>query len=297
MRIIPPNELYKYDISTDFSNLEIFPESWTKTHSFTQYQNLSRPCSAFFLICTDVRVTFYCGSEPPISAGKGDLVWIPSGTRYRVTVESGRGNQIDTYTFNLSLSDENSEEVVLSDRITVLDNLESRIFEMHIKTLYQEIHFAEIKNGQRQRNIFKIKSEFYALLDAIINADAEKNDAYYPIKAGADALRNEWNKNRRIEEYADMCGVSPTYFYMCFRQWRGKSPVEYRNTIRLSNAVSMLKYTNMKINDISETIGFDDPFYFCRVFTKHFGVSPKNYRARLTKAEKVQRDNDEQAER
>ena len=34
----------------------------------------------------------------------------------------------------------------------------------------------------------------------------------------------------------------------------------------------------MQIKEISETIGFDDPFYFCRLFSEVYGISPKHYR-------------------
>jgi YesN/AraC family two-component response regulator len=36
----------------------------------------------------------------------------------------------------------------------------------------------------------------------------------------------------------------------------------------------------MKINQISIMIGFDDPFYFSRIFTKTMGVSPTEYRSK-----------------
>jgi AraC-like DNA-binding protein len=118
------------------------------------------------------------------------------------------------------------------------------------------------------------------LLDLMAESSTQSNDAYYPIRKGIDALGEEWNKNERIEKYADLCGVSATYFYRCFRRWSGKSPVEYRNTLRLSNAESLLRCTDMRIGEISELVGFEDPFYFCRLFRERFGASPQGYRKR-----------------
>ena len=89
---------------------------------------------------------------------------------------------------------------------------------------------------------------------------------------------DEWNQNEKIEKYAKMCGISVTYFYRCFRKWSGISPVEYRNRLRLSNAQSLLRCTDMQIKEIADTVGFEDPFYFCRVFSESFGLSPQAYR-------------------
>jgi AraC-like DNA-binding protein len=34
----------------------------------------------------------------------------------------------------------------------------------------------------------------------------------------------------------------------------------------------------MQVKDISRAVGYDDPFYFCRIFTAAFGVPPRIYR-------------------
>ena len=118
----------------------------------------------------------------------------------------------------------------------------------------------------------------YRILDILAATDPQNDAVYYPIRVGVEALKNEWNQNKPIAEYAALSGVSETYFYRCFRRFSGKSPIEYRNTLRLSNAETMLRKTDMKIAEISETVGFEDPFYFCRIFSKTFGVSPQKYR-------------------
>ena len=82
-------------------------------------------------------------------------------------------------------------------------------------------------------------------------------------------------------KYAALCGISIAYFYRCFRKWSGKSPVEYRNLLRLSNAEAMLRNSDMRMGEIASLIGFDDPFYFCRVFAKQYGMSPRAYRNAL----------------
>lgn len=267
-------------INVNFCDLEIFPESWTKKHIFAQYKHTPRPCSAFFLVCTDIRVVFYPENAKSVSASRGDLVWIPAGKRYHVEVAGGSETRIDTYTLNFRLLDEIAEEILLSDKITILAHEQNGLFETRIRTLNNEAHKIDKAIPREQRNFLKIKADFYSLLDAILSADMTTHDICYPIRIGVEALKNEWNHNKKIEEYAAMCGVSNTYFYRCFKEWSGRSPVEYRNMIRLSNAETMLRYTDRKIHEISETVGFEDPFYFCHIFSKHFGMSPRSYRSK-----------------
>ena len=265
-------------INSEVRDLEIFPESWAKRHSFSLYESNPRPCYALFLVCTDIRVSFFPSGGDVILAGLGDIVWIPSEICYYVEVEGGNANRIDTYTLNFRLYDEDGEQLSFSDSILLLPQRADGFLEHHAKVLAEAVHRVDGQVLDGQRNFLKIKAAFYAFADAMFGVAHEHTDAYYPIRVGAEALRNEWNKNERIEKYADLCGVSRAYFYRCFHEWAGKSPVEYRNMIRLSNAQTMLRYTDMRIAEISATVGFDDPFYFCRIFKKNLGLSPQNYR-------------------
>ena len=257
-----------------FRDLEVFPESWTKRHGFSLYESAPRPCSALFLVCTDIRVLFRSSRGEVVSAGKGDVVWIPEGACYRAEIAGGNEHCIDTYTLNFHLYDGEGEDLLLSDRITVVGkNREGRLA-YRASALCAAVH----QTDGAGPNALRIKAEFYAFLDTVCGDADDRSEVYYPIRAGAEALRNEWNRNEKIETYAAMCGVSNAYFYRCFREWSGQSPVEYRNRIRLSNAQTMLQHTDMKIGEISETVGFEDPFYFCRLFSSAFGLSPREYR-------------------
>ena len=276
MRLITPKELCRID--ADVRELQVFPESWTKRHVFSAYEELPRPFSALFLVCTDIRVSFYSKGGETLFARKGDVVWIPKGVCYRVRVEGGNEHRIDTYTLNFHLLDEERKELLLSNRIALLACRDDTRPEAHARAICEAMSSMENSLGNVTGNRLRIKAEFYALLDTLFSPQPEHSDAYYPIRVGAEALRKEWNQNKKIEEYAALCDVSPAYFYRCFRRFAGQSPVEYRNSIRLFHAQTMLQHTDMRIGEISDTVGFEDPFYFCRLFSKHFGLSPKEYR-------------------
>lgn len=281
MRILSLNELS----STDFfiRDLEIFPESWTKRNSFTKYENTPRPCSAFFLVATDIRVTFFPKRGVPITASEGDLVYIPSEILYHVVVEGGSENRIDTYTLNFRLSDEAGKSLLFSNRITLIAKDSHRRLETYLGELNNEMHRVTLSN--ENKGTLQARAIFYRILDGIMQKALSK-ESFYPIRIGMNALQNEWNQNVPIATYAKLSGVSETYFYRCFRKSTGKSPVEYRNALRLSNAETMLRKTDMKISEISETVGFEDQFYFCRIFSSVFGTSPQKYRLKALTKEK-----------
>jgi len=180
----------------------------------------------------------------------------------------------------LHFFDEFRNEILLSNSIALIAHCTDNRQEIYLKNLYDVFHQVKEFSFGGRRNLAKIKGEFFLLLDLIETSVSQNDDFYYPIRKGAKAFCEEWNQNKKVEEYAKMSGVSVTYFYRCFRKWSGNSPVEYRNMLRLSNAESFLRCTDMKIQEIATTIGFEDPFYFCRLFSEVYGVSPKHYRER-----------------
>ena len=258
-----------------FTDPEVFAESWAKRKSFALYRDTPRPASALFLLRAPITATFFARDALPVVARGGDVVYIPEGTKYHVRVVGGAGGEIDSYTVNFRLFDDTGERLCLADGISIIAHAEESDGTFFLRAAALE---REVRKDGASVNLLRIHAAFYSLLDAVASAATEHSDAYYPIRVGVEALRAEWNKNERIENYARLCGVSNAYFYRCFRAWSGKSPVEYRNLMRLGSAETMLRYTDMSVSEISEFIGYDDPFYFCRIFTKHYGASPQNYR-------------------
>lgn len=258
-----------------FSEVEVFPESWAKRRAFTLYKETPRPTSALFIISTPVTATFLPEDGEGVTASRGDVVYIPEGSRYHVRIGGVSSGEIDTYTVNFRLYDLSGETLTLGGAIGVIAHVEDEALALRASALDRAIRQTGALGGH---NRLRISSAFYSLLDAIVTASPDGSGGYYPIRIGVEALRGEWNKNRPIGEYAALSGVSDAYFYRAFREWSGKSPVEYRNLLRLSNAETMLRYTDMRVSEISEYVGFDDPFYFCRVFARHYGASPQKYR-------------------
>lgn len=56
------------------------------------------------------------------------------------------------------------------------------------------------------------------------------------------------------------------------------TPLQYLLNIRLTNAKKLLETTDYSINEIALIVGYDNALYFSRLFHKHVGVSPREYR-------------------
>lgn len=81
-----------------------------------------------------------------------------------------------------------------------------------------------------------------------------------------------------IEELAEQVFLSPSRLAHLFREQVGVSIVRWREDQRIIRAKLLLQTTPLPVAVIGQQTGYDDQFYFSRVFKKRVGVSPSEYR-------------------
>ena len=84
----------------------------------------------------------------------------------------------------------------------------------------------------------------------------------------------DWN----FEYEAENCGISYPHFRKVFSQLYHLPPGKYLTLQRLKRATAMLRDSDEQIASIAENCGFDDQFYFSRMFKKYYHFSPRRYR-------------------
>lgn len=98
------------------------------------------------------------------------------------------------------------------------------------------------------------------------------------IERAAHYFNENYNKQLNIEQYAKLRHMSTCWFIRSFRQILKVTPMQYILSLRMANAQSLLETTEYNISEIAEAVGYDNPLYFSRLFHKHIGVSPTEYR-------------------
>ena len=81
-----------------------------------------------------------------------------------------------------------------------------------------------------------------------------------------------------LPQLAARFGYSPSQFSALFRQETGGSPMQHFTRLKMQEACRLLETSEFKINEIAQRLGFEDPAYFSRTFTKIVGMPPSCYR-------------------
>lgn len=101
------------------------------------------------------------------------------------------------------------------------------------------------------------------------------------ISGIAASLLEPLEQNRSVKDAAKQSALSKTAFYRQFQKTFGNSPAAYREQRLMNQAQALLEETTLTIKEIADQLEFANPAYFATRFRKHFGMTPKEYRAKF----------------
>jgi AraC-like DNA-binding protein len=94
-------------------------------------------------------------------------------------------------------------------------------------------------------------------------------------------IREHYAKTFRVEDVADICGMSPSAFYRNFQAATAMSPIQFQKQMRLQEARLMLAAEPRDVAGIGYRVGYDSPSQFTREYRRQFGAPPSQDALRL----------------
>ena len=151
--------------------------------------------------------------------------------------------------------------------------------------LFEEI-FHVLRNGYSRSNLEYSTTALFHFLGSIKslttyrNCNSCINQQRDVIDESIHYMRENIRKRLNLKDISGYLGISSSHFSSLFQKKTGYSPLNYLSHLKIQEACHYLDFSDMKITQISMMIGFEDPFYFSRLFSKVMGISPTEYRSR-----------------
>ncbi len=118
--------------------------------------------------------------------------------------------------------------------------------------------------------------EFLLLLNKKFNS--KKTIYKKEVQKILDYIHASYMNAITLSEIASELNFSPNYLCNLFKQETGYRLMEYINKVRIEEAKSLLKNTNMKVYEVASSVGFSNTSYFCTVFKDVTGVRVTDYK-------------------
>ncbi|MBB6110488.1 AraC-type DNA-binding protein [Mucilaginibacter lappiensis] len=156
-----------------------------------------------------------------------------------------------------------------------------RIYEKNI--FYKE--YQELNNQQNMATFIETNGILLQLVSRFLTPEIlkHKETSHIPVKIlnAISYIQLNLHLDLSVTHLAQQANQHTDYFSRLFQQCTGERPVKYIHEKRIERAQYLMVTTRMTYPEIAEQTGFENIFYFSKVFKKVTGMSPGNYKKQI----------------
>jgi AraC-like DNA-binding protein len=136
-----------------------------------------------------------------------------------------------------------------------------------------------------QNEEFLYLCQLVATIFALVNCAAKQPEIPFSVNADKGLVRavmymqDHLHSTITLEELCKASMFSSSHLHHLFKHSTGYAPIEYFLRIKMQAASHDLCFSALPVVDIAEEYGFEDPYYFSRIFKKIMGLSPQKFRS------------------
>ncbi|MEE0927975.1 MAG: AraC family transcriptional regulator [Acutalibacteraceae bacterium] len=136
-------------------------------------------------------------------------------------------------------------------------------------------------------SLYTILAQLYSCKYISKNAQSKKGATQTAaISEVVDWIEENYTEHITLATLSEMVGMTPNYFCRIFKEYTGKTPIEYVNIVRIDAVCFDILYGRQNITSAAVNNGYNDLSYFCKVFKKLKGISAKAYAQKMHREEK-----------
>ena len=194
---------------------------------------------------------YFTENQKNIKLIKGSALFIPRHIPYIATYTQ------DNTVAKVLTFDINSTNLPLAFRTPI--HKQEAVFLDIYKTL----------SGKHANSTVFLASKIYELLYIMEKENIVIPDKYKKIIPALNEIQKLYFENKKLSHYSDICYMSESNFRKLFKEYTGKSPIEYRNLIRISQACKMIDSGEYTVQEAAYLTGFNNMSFFYEVFNKY----------------------------
>ena len=118
------------------------------------------------------------------------------------------------------------------------------------------------------RSTAYLAARVYDFLDILEKDTKTVPKKYQKILPAIEEININYFENEKLSFYSDMCSMSESNFRKLFKAYTGKSPIEYRNLIRISEVKKMIDSGEFTVAEAAYLAGFNNMSFFYEVYNK-----------------------------
>jgi len=142
--------------------------------------------------------------------------------------------------------------------------------------LYRQASTDQIHDRcQASALVYHFLMELYRFI--VLPADPQ---AKWPpaVREAVRYMNTHYHQPLSLEQIAAHIGLSKYHFNRLFTRTTGRTPLSHLTETRLKRAVDLIRYSTYTLEEIAWQIGYTSGSYLSKIFQRHFGCSPRDFR-------------------
>ncbi|MBN2164394.1 MAG: AraC family transcriptional regulator [Pontiellaceae bacterium] len=215
------------------------------------------------------------GNKREMSAGQ--LIIIPPGTPHRYEADIAIPWNIYWFHFAGDQAPEYAELLGQNEQNPVIQVSDIDELVRRFERLYSAVVSAFSDSALVQASVEL--TETLCLINTLRTGRHRKSrQSEQRILKSIEYITRHYEQPHSLDELARQAGLSVPHYVSLFRKQTGTPPLRYLTRVRLRHACERLDLSDDPVAEIARTVGYEDAFYFSRIFKKSIGHSPSNYR-------------------
>ena len=247
------------------SEIAVIYQTPTWNQLGSKNDNKGRTLNGFLLI--DKGECYYEWDGGSANLKHGGLIYLGAGSKKVVTVTK---RPFSFYRICFVMTDVESKEQIIFDENPWV------VFDFASKNLFN-ICEEMLDSTLSDNRVFKSKALmyefFYALTKQIQPLCASR------ISAAREYIECHYAEKFEVASLAQMCHLGETQFFNLFKNEVCMSPIKYKNYLRVERAKMLVLSGECSLAEIADMLGFENVYYFGRIFKEYTGVSPAKYQS------------------
>lgn len=148
-----------------------------------------------------------------------------------------------------------------------------------IKYGVKEYLIKPVSTEDLQSSLIKIKTLLDSEMNELSSLSGQAISSEELVQMIEIYIKNNYRKSLSIPEIAKSLHFSPDHLSRVYKKITGQSPLKYLINLRIKEAKQYLvSRPDMSIKAVGEIVGYDDQYYFSRIFKNCTGFYPTEYR-------------------
>jgi len=206
--------------------------------------------------------------------GRGQLLFFPKGV-----MRSGVADPKTPWSFIATGFDMQYFDETAGDLFQSMPRHFEPSNELEINALFLELERRWVARGTGY--LLRCRSIIMHLLFLLLRLQAKSKFSVPHARRLAPIVRllqDHYTHSYSVDELAQMADLSPSRFRVLFKKLTGHTVVRYQNWLRINKAKDLLLSGEYTVTEAARKTGFEDVYYFSRLFKKMTGNNPSHYR-------------------